>query len=212
MRRRTYLAATIGAASPAVLPLAVANRHDQFADPTSFEGESQTVTDPVDLEVGATVATATHDGVSNFIVEVISTEDGLPHLLVNAISGFDGASGTVVEQGRYVLDVDADGAWTIDLFQPRASEDEAESLPIDLEGDSGTWAGPFAFEGLALARGMYEGQSNFIVDVLPQAGGFPAPVFNEIDAFEGETTVDVTGVGYITVEADGPWTLSLEDS
>lgn len=178
-------------------------------EPITVDGTGATVTDAFDLEGGVTIAEAVHDGQGNFIVEPVPADDGIEDLPVNVIGDYDGAAGTIVEAGEYLLDIDADGNWELDLLQPRATEADAEPLPVELDGEGPSWAGPFGFEGQGEAHGTYDGQGNFIVELLPQDGRVPELVVTERDGVEGETMVDADG-GFMTVEAAGPWTLTLE--
>ena len=213
MRRRRYLTVGFGLTATVIGgPGATTAVEDDLEepDPIGFEGDGATVTDAFTLEGGVTIVEAVHDGESNFVVELVPTDGDRRHLLVNVIGDFDGAAGVLVDDSEYLLDVDADGAWALEVLQPRATADEAESLPVTLDGASPTWAGPLRFDGLGTATGSHDGQGNFIVEVLLQDDHFPALVFNELDSFEGETTFTVEGVGYVTVDAAGPWTLTLE--
>lgn len=216
MHRRRYLAVGVGLAASIVGSQgASANRRQETdteaePEPLAFDGSGASVTEEFDLEGGVTIAEAVYDGESNFIVELIPTDDGFEELLVNAIGDFDGASGILAEEGTYLLDIDADGSWEIEIQQPRATVDDADALPVELEGDGPGWDGPFRFDGLGQARGTHEGERNFIVEILPQEGRFSELVFNEIGEFDGETTFDLEGIGYVTVEADGPWSLTME--
>ncbi|MXV61265.1 hypothetical protein GS429_04140 [Natronorubrum sp. JWXQ-INN-674] len=132
-------------------------------------------------------------------------------MLFNAIGPFEGATGELVEPGEYVLDVDADGAWSISIRQPEPAGTDADvdDLPVELQGEHADWAGPIGFDGLVEAHGTHAGDANFIVEVFPVDEPFPELVFNEIGPFEGETTLRADGVGYVVVEADGPWTLEV---
>ena len=218
MRRRRYLAASLGLTVPFVGSMGgIAAAHQETntesesqPEPIRFTGSGASVTDEFELEGGVTIAEAVHDGESNFIVELVPTDNGNEELLVNVIGEFDGASGVLADQGTHLLDIDADGYWELEIHQPRATEEAADALPVELEGEGPTWAGPFLFDGLGRARGTHEGQGNFIVEILPQDGLFPELVFNELDQFEGETTYDIDGIGYVTVEADGPWSVTME--
>lgn len=216
MRRRHYLAASLGLVVPIVGSTGSIAATGQETDPESepdpirFTGSGASVTEEFELEGGVTIAEAVHDGESNFIVDLIPTDDGFEELLVNAIGDFDGASGVLAEEGTYLLDVDADGSWEIEIQQPRATVDEADALPVEIEGEGPEWVGPFRFDGLGQARGTHEGEENFIVEILPQDDRFSELVFNEIGGFDGETTFDLEGVGYVTVDADGPWSIALE--
>lgn len=217
MRRRRYLAVSLSLMAPLAGSVGVSagtgrgiDVQETESESLEFDGSGATVTDEFELEEGVTIAEAVHDGESNFIVELVPTDDGFEELLVNVIGDFDGASGVLAEDGTYLLDVDADGDWELEILQPRATDDEADELPVELEGEEPDWAGPFEFDGLGVAHGVHEGDGNFIVEILPQDDQFPELVFNELDAFEGETTFDIDGIGYVTVEADGPWSLAME--
>jgi len=212
MRRRQYLATSIGVVATAAgcTVIGQASQPDGYEPIVEFDDEGATVTDEFELEGGVTIAEAVHEGESNFIVELVPTDGKLTELLINVIGENDGASGVLADPGEYVLDVDADGEWEIDILQPDPAEANAEALPIELEGDGPTWDGPFIFEGLAQATGSHEADGNFIVEILTQDAMFPELVFNEIGQFEGETTFDVLGPGFITVEAAGPWTVTME--
>jgi len=212
MRRRQYLATGIGAVATVAGCTVVgqAVQPEEYEPTVVFEDEGPTVSDEFELEDGITIAEAVHEGDSNFIVELVPTDDEFTELLVNVIGEFDGAAGVIADPGTYLLDVDADGAWEIDILQPEPTEADADPLPVELDGDAPTWAGPFVFEGLGQATGTHESDGNFIVEILTQDAMFPELVFNELDQFDGETTFDVQGVGFITVEAAGPWTLTVE--
>ncbi|MWV40462.1 hypothetical protein [Natrialba sp. INN-245] len=218
MRRRRYLTAstavTVSILGPSSVITASSQERDTELEAISeshrFDGTGATVTDEFDLETGVTIAEATHDGESNFVVELIPTDDSRSQLLVNTIGAYDGAAGVLTDTGRYLVDIDADGAWALEVGQPDPEEDDAESLPVELEGDSAAWDGPFQFEGLGQAHGTHEGQGNFIVEILPHGGRFPGLVFNELDQFDGETTFNLDSIGFVTVEAAGPWSLTLE--
>ncbi|WP_049890768.1 hypothetical protein [Natrinema versiforme] len=218
MKRRRYLTASLGLTVPIVGSSGTAattrrtanTQSEDEPDPLTVGGTGATVTDEFELEGGVTIAEAVHDGEVNFIVELIPTDNGYEELLINAIGEYDGASGVLAEQGTYLLDIDADGEWEIEIRQPRSTADEADSLPVELEGEGSTWDGPFLFDGLGQANGSHEGQGNFIVEILPQEDLFSELVFNELDQFEGETTFDIDGVGFVTVEAAGTWSLSME--
>lgn len=86
------------------------------------------------------------------------------------------------------------------MGQPRAAEDEAESLAVALEGASPMWAGPLR---------VVDGRAGELRR-LPQDGLVPELVGTERDSVAGETMVTVAGGGAVTVEAAGPWTLTLE--
>lgn len=70
--------------------------------------------------------------------------------------------------------------------------------------------GAASLRGTDSGDGDTRGEGNFIVEVSAQEAIFSELVFNEIGPFEGESTLTTEGVGYVTVEVDGPWTLTVE--
>lgn len=177
----------------------------------TFEGEGTQVTEGFDLERGFLAVAYEHDGTENFIVRLVDTGGEEPdRLLANEIGSVEGRTAEGVDGGEYLLDMQADGAWRIDLSQPRPDEADAQELPVTIEGGGNDHAGPFRFEGLVRAVGQHDGGSNFIVNVRDENGNVVDLLFNEIGRFEGETVFTHDGLGWLTVEGDGNWTIELE--
>lgn len=188
---------------------------DHEPDPYEFEGDGSEVREDVEIEDGLTVVQATYDhsGISNFIVELVPEEGNFDQLFQNELEPYEGARAAVLDGGTYLLDVTADGPWTVDIYQPRA--EEGEFLPREFEGESDRVYGPFAFEESHVATGSHAGERNYIVEVLPMKldafGGVTELVFNEIGTVEtAETAFRFDGIGWIGVQADGEWELAME--
>ena len=173
----------------------------------SFSGSGESVEQGITIEGGLTVVEATHDGSSNFQV-TLEDDSEYGELFVNVIGGFDGAQAAYVDSGEYLLDVTGDGEWTVDIVQPRASS--GDELPQSFSGDSPAVVGPLEFSGTGIATGTHEGEGNFQVAIFEQGGTFQTLVFNEIGEFEGETTYNASGVGWVDINADGSWSLEIE--
>ena len=87
-------------------------------EPISLSGTSKAATDTFRLTYGLARIKMTHTGSSNFAVALMDTEGNQLELLVNEIGAFDGSTAIQVPiNGDYLLDVEADGAWTIDIAQ-----------------------------------------------------------------------------------------------
>lgn len=186
-------------------------------DPIEFTGQGVTVTDEFELEAGPTLIDAGHDGTSTFDVRAVPRENGQDYSLLTYTGEFDGSTGTFMEDGTYVLYVDADGSWELHLRQPHVSENEAEEPPISIEGTGSDWIGPILFDGETHIAAMSEDESFFGVEVVPQDvddnefvwdGG--ELVFSAVGGFDGVTTIHTDGVGYVTVDAADEWTLEIE--
>ncbi|MHC3438234.1 hypothetical protein ACYJ1Y_09040 [Natrialbaceae archaeon A-gly3] len=176
-------------------------------DSYSFSGSGQAVESGIDIEGGLTIIEATHDGESNFQVSLVDGSD-FDDLFVNVIGDFDGAQADLIDSGEYMLDVEADGSWEIEVRQPRAVS--GDSLPKSLSGNGPDVVGPIDFSGTHVAEGSHSGSSNFQVSIYPMEGSFSELVFNEIGEFDGETTFSHDGVGWVDVNADGDWSVELE--
>lgn len=162
----------------------------------------------MEIEGGLVLLDASHDGSSNFIVSLVP-ESGTKTIMTNAIGSYDGTTAALVDSGTYILDVDADGSWSIELTQPRP--ESGESLPISLSGSGNAVHGPVAFDGTGIANATHEASGgNFSVEIFPTTGLFQTLVFNEIGSFEGETTYSFDSVGFVAVTADGKWSLDME--
>ncbi|MFW6075182.1 MAG: hypothetical protein ACOC9Y_06275, partial [Chloroflexota bacterium] len=85
------------------------------------------VVGPVDLTTGTIPLSLSHDGESNFIVQVVSVDGRNSDLTVNEIGPYQGEPGLTVresaplglglEAGLHVIIVEADGAWSIELSE-----------------------------------------------------------------------------------------------
>lgn len=173
----------------------------------SFSGSGAEVRRDISIEGGLTVIEASHDGERNFQVSLEDDTD-FGEIFINVIGGFDGAQANLVDEGEYILDVNADGNWDLTIRQPRAAE--GDQLPVSISGEGPRVFGPIEFEGTGVATGEHDGESNFQVEILPMEGAFGEIVFNEIGAFDGETSYSFDGIGWIDINADGAWTLEFE--
>lgn len=202
----------VSAVTPATTPT-----ERKEPDPLEFEGEGVAITDEFEVKSGPVIVDSTHDGDSTFDVRAVPSENGQDYRLVTQTGIFDGTTGSFIEEGTYVLYVDADGEWTVTVRQPRVSETEADEPPISIDSSGSDWIGPILFDRTTRLAGRYRGESSFRVDLIPQAaddseylweGG--ELIFNAIGPFEGITGVHTAGVGYLSVEGDGEWRLRIE--
>lgn len=90
------------------------------SDTLSFKRSGSEVLEDVSLNSGLTIVEGTHEGASNFIVKFVPSE-GRNTIVINAIGTYDGATATLAQQGTYMVDVAADGQWSLTIRQPRPS-------------------------------------------------------------------------------------------
>jgi len=193
---------------------AVSNNTGWLEDSTTFQDSGQVVTD-VFAASRFTAFVFEHDGSSNFIVELIDDESGdTVDVLVNEIGSVRGATGTALPDGEYILDVDADGEWSIELGEPYAPENEYGVPPGSLSGEFNDVFGEIEMDGRYTVSGEHSGDGNFQVIAWDEANtsGFPnAVIFNEIGQFSGETSVQLSGLFYIEVVGNGDYSVEIEE-
>lgn len=176
-------------------------------DVQTFEGSGAEVREGINIQGGITVVTGSHDGESNFQVKLAGGEYDAH--FINVIGQFDGAQADLVGQGDdYILDVNADGNWTLEITQPRATT--GTGLPTTIEGQGPSVHGPIEFGGTGVAAGSHDGESNFQAVIYPAEGDFGEHVFNEIGEYSGETSYSLSGLGWVDVNADGAYSIDFK--
>lgn len=186
-------------------------------DPIEFTGEGATITDEFELETGPTLVEGSHGGESTFDVRIVPDESDEDYALITRVGEFEGSTGTFIEDGTYLLEVDADGPWELVVRQPRAAETEAADPPVSFEGTGTDWIGPILFDDETRVAGACEDGSVFRVELVPQNAddsefvwGGSELIFDAIGRFLGVTDVHTDGIGYVTIDASGDWILEVE--
>jgi hypothetical protein len=196
---------------------------DQIANVT-YSGTGDKISEKFLLQSGVTIFHMTHSGSSNFIVTLYNDTGNYEDLLANEIGTYDGAAlvgvktGNIIgtEPGQHYLQIEADGAWSIVIEQPRVSS--AAALPQTLTGSGPDVLVPIDLtSGVAVFNMTHSGTSNFIVTLYADDGDYVDNLANEIGAYSGETSVTVNGglfnaspgIHWVTVDADGDWTIKI---
>jgi len=165
--------------------------------PIVLQGRGQNVTREILLPSPVSVARLTHDGQRNFIVTAYVADEA--ELLVNTIGPYHGER-PLWGREPVVLDIDADGSWTIEI----RAIGFAHSPAFSGRGDA--VSGLFDPPRSGAWEIQHNGQRNFIV-LLHCAGGSDL-VQNEIGPVSGSTVVRFAkGPCLWEVEADGSWSL-----
>ncbi|MDY6931833.1 MAG: hypothetical protein SVJ22_07990 [Halobacteriota archaeon] len=181
-------------------------------EPIALSGTGQEATSKFSLEKGLSIFRMSHDGGSNFAVWLLDGEGDKIELLVNEIGEFDGSKAvSIKKQGDCILDVSADGSWTITIEQPRPST--APSAPKTLNGKGQQASEVFYLDkGLARFEMTHDGDSNFAVWLLDDEGDNVELLVNEIGEFDGSKAVSISkgGIYLLDISADGNWEISIE--
>ena len=98
----------------AVPPTAVPPTAVPTPSPVTLTGEGKKATEFFELEKGLWIVEFEHDGSSNFIVTLLDGDGDTVEYLTNEIGSFEGSSAIKIDKSAaYLLDVDADGSWSI---------------------------------------------------------------------------------------------------
>lgn len=171
--------------------------------PLEFSGTGPDVIE-VELEGGLTGVEALHDGSSDFVVMLL--DGGFPTTFVDVLGQFEGAALDHVGAGEYDLEIVADGDWEVTVTQPRSATGADPAL--ELSDSIPDYYGPFDFDGTYTVNGAHEGAGNFIMEVKGPGGR--NLVINEIGVYDGATTFQYSGIGWIDVTAHDEWSIEIE--
>ena len=195
-------------------------------EPITLKGNGDSVSAKFELVAGIATFEMSHDGTSNFIVQLMSDSGETVDFLVNAIGQYSGTRAVGVQKdaimgakpGTHLLNIQADGSWNITIRQPRFNS--APGLPQNFSGKGDTVSPPFALnEGLATFRFTHDGNSNFIVQLMSESGETVDFLVNTIGTYEGSKAVGVKqgaifgpqpGIHLLNISADGGWSVTIE--
>jgi hypothetical protein len=187
-------------------------------EPVSFEfsGRGNEVTKLYPLDVGLIRCDYTYAGEHNFIVEVLDSQGDYAALIANEIGSCEGSSADSIRgAGDYLLNITADGDWTIRCQANAAGTQPSSRQPVAVfeAAGQGNEATDFIHLESGLLRGdyTYTGQHNFIVEVLDSQGDYAALIANEIGSCEGSSAASIGSAGefLLNITADGDWTITL---
>ncbi|MFC4544574.1 polysaccharide deacetylase [Halosolutus amylolyticus] len=178
----------------------------------SFEGTGTSDSAEFELEESILIGQFSHDGESEFLVDVTPIDGDLDdERLVTATGATSGESIMTVDGGRYRLTVEADGPWSIDLDQPAIHSDDLADLPVEASGTGSGFVGPLWTPDDPSLSVTHDGDGAFIVDGYGADGSWEQ-IVNKTGAFDNSRSYAASGVVWINVEADGNWTLDVSDS
>ena len=178
--------------------------------PITLSGTGQQATEAFELEGGLVIATSVHQGQGYFGPRLLD-EAGQPvDLLANGVGPLEASTAFGAGAGTHVVDVQADGPWTITLEQPRPA-DAPEMRSFEGEGSSASELFSLP-QGLARFHLSHAGRGFFGVKLLDSDGTFVTLLANDVGLFEGSTAEGVPedGIYVLDVDADGPWTIEVE--
>lgn len=172
--------------------------------PIALKGAGDTATDMFSLNQGYAIVKASHTGSSNFILHLLD-QAGKKISLVNEIGNYDGSTFALIKnEGKHLLNVKADGPWSIEVSQSPTSE--AKDAPASFTGQGDDVVFVNLKSGLTKFSSEHLGKSNFIVKVNGSS------IVNEIGHYSGSSanSVQDDGLYIISIRADGKWSITVE--
>ncbi|MFD1562359.1 polysaccharide deacetylase [Haloarchaeobius amylolyticus] len=174
----------------------------------TFEGTGSGESPTFELDDGVVVATVTHDG--GAITVDVTKPDGLGRSenLLTTSGKATGESIMAVDDDTYRLEVDADGAWSIDLSQPAVDAADLEDLPVEASGTGSAFVGPLWTDRDVRVVATHDGDGTFIIDGYGSDGSREVLV-HRTGEFSNSRSYKAGGPVWLNVEADGNWTLEI---
>jgi len=164
------------------------------------------------LKSGLTVFDILYSGSGTFTVELLDAGGGAVTQLVNATGLLNGKQSYGVRAGKYSLQVNAGGNWTVTITQPTPVV--LPYIPQVFAGENLDVTDYFSSPngGLANVTLTNTGNGPFVVTLLNQAGQNVRVVVNANGPFNSSVQVPlVAATPYVfDVESDGAWTIRIE--
>ena len=179
--------------------------------PISLSGIGQQASQKFQLQEGLAIFKLTLNATSFFMVNLLDSNGKIVGNLVNGVGSFDGSTALGIQSaGTYLLNIQADGKWTVTIQQPRPT---TAPYTTSFSGKGHTATQLFSMQsGLKIIKMTHDGRLNFIVRILDSNGNLISILVNVIGKFDGNTAVGIQadGIYLFDVQADGNWTISIQ--
>lgn len=196
-------------------------------EPIKLSGEGSVASDSFVLEnEGPTIIRADHEGDSTFVVKLQSMETSTIRDVVRLRGPYTGSTVVEpVEPGRYELFVSQTSAsWTATVHDLPVYNESEMTLPVRYRGEQNTVIGPIKFgdrvkEDIKVINFSLtiDKNSNTTLSLVDSRGKTAARLIRKTKAGLKQTDqktfnkrFPVAGIGYIAIDTNTTWTLSLE--
>ena len=96
----------------------------------TLSGTGQQASSPFNLQSGLAVFSMTHNGSSTFIIDLLDSQGQETELLVAKIGSFNGSKAVNVSSGVFVMDISADGEWSVTIENGASNQAEAQTILV----------------------------------------------------------------------------------
>lgn len=181
-------------------------------EPITFTGEGDQVTPQFELDAGTEVFHYSHPGNGRILVELVDSKGIIVAEIVNSSGAAEGSRAFGLPEGIYGLRVSASGGWTIGIEDPTPSTAPFPPQSFTAVGSRATNA--FQAGGDPVTFHMrYEGEGRFTVTLMELSGNPVSLLANQEGTYSGAKLMMLSRDTFylLDVEADGPWTISIEN-
>jgi len=173
-----------------------------------FSGTGPVLTDAFTLKDGVTTVEFDHDGESSFRAELVGDDMDSDEPLVEEHGATEGGCAVVTEDDSYVLEITADGAWTVECEQPAVDGVNPALPPYTDSGTGVNYAGPVLLSWMTELTGTHHGDGSFSVWAYT-ADGSSHHLIEAGGTVEESTSPRIEGATWFDVDADGKWQLEV---
>jgi hypothetical protein len=202
--------ATPGSATPTATPVSTPVPVPE-PSPISLVGSGQQSSQTFRLEKGLSIFSMQHQGSANFSIWLMDSSGKKVDLLVNVVGEFGGSKAEgITTAGDYLLDITADGQWSVDITQPRPLT--AQPVPLSMTGVGQHATRFFTLKsGPATFKMTHNGSSDFTVWLDDANGKHVDLLANKAGIFDGSRVedIDLGGIYLLDVGADGDWKIDI---
>jgi|BarGraNGADG00312_2_1021985.scaffolds.fasta_scaffold38798_2 hypothetical protein len=197
---------------PATTPKAtVPSSASTAAVPIILQASGNATTQPFTLTAGLAIFVLGYTGGDGFQASLVDDGGHIVSQLYNLTGNANGATALGVSAGRYSLNVNAGGQWSVTVNQGVAVN--PQPIPLNDSG-TGPQVTPFfqSSGGNATVNMSYNGTSPFVVTLLSAGGEIISTLANvPTGPFTGTQNILMQqgSIYLIDVEGNGAWTLNV---
>lgn len=181
----------------------------------SFQGTGPKETERFDLDEGLmriSYESSSEDVFTTGLVDMDGDTSG-PYIDERNLTNNTTKAGelmNIVNGGSYLIDVDVEGEWSLEISQPGARRDEVAELPFEESGEMPASYGPIKLDEDAQIRASHEGDGVFSVGSMTVDGRWDVPI-NDGGQIESTTRpFRDSGIAWINVVGTNNWSIRIE--
>jgi hypothetical protein len=177
-----------------------------------LSGTGDQVSARFSLQAGLSIWQVSHEGRSNFQISLVNRDGDSVDMPINEIGRYRGVRAVrIARSGEYLLNVHADGKWSISIDQPRPTEAPAKPLEAAGEGAAVTSFVTLP-RGLNVVKASHQGDGIFRVRVLDRQGRTLEQVVGVVGPYDGSRAIKIeeAGIYVFSIIANGQWSLKVE--